>query len=241
MPQTVNDLLRTGFNKYGVALKVIMTEEPVANDNQIIRHVKLSLVRVDTNQVLSDVSFIRPQSTIAVGYSSVNGLVVPGTPVAGQIPDVSAAVTTPDKLSIYWNNGVTWVKVGGVLDLFSQTVKTKSSFLGSFQLRASASATSLTLSQGNVFPRLFTPNDDGFNDRVYFVLENPNNVQVRGEILDLSGRHVANLAPPQATGIGTTLIWDGKDDTGSVVPSGAYMYKLQGEGKTFTGTVAVAR
>lgn len=241
MPESVNDLLRSGFNKYGVTLKILMNEEPVASDNQIIRHIRLSLVRTDNNQVLSDLSFAQPQSIIAVGYNSVNGLVVPGAPVVGQTPDVSAAATTPDKLSIYWNNGVTWVKVGGVLDLFSQTVKTRSSFLGSFQLRASAAATSLSLSQGNVFPRLFTPNNDGFNDRVYFVLENPNNVAVRGEILDLAGRHVANLAPQSGTGIGTTLIWDGKDDTGSVVPSGAYMYKLQGEGKTFTGTVAVAR
>ena len=42
-------------------------------------------------------------------------------------------------------------------------------------------------------------------------------------------------------GIGTTLTWDGKDTSGAVVPSGAYIYRIMGEGKVFTGTVAVAR
>jgi flagellar hook assembly protein FlgD len=35
--------------------------------------------------------------------------------------------------------------------------------------------------------------------------------------------------------------WDGKDFNGGRVPSGAYYYTIQGEGKSFTGTVVVAR
>jgi flagellar hook assembly protein FlgD len=128
------------------------------------------------------------------------------------------------------------------LDLGVQALRTKSSFLGNYQIRGVASATTLTLSQGNVYPRLFTPNGDGLNDRVYFVLENPNDSAVSGEILDKDGRHVRTLPPPNVqSGIGTTLSWDGKDDRGNVVPGGAYIYKIQGEGKSFTGTVGVAR
>jgi gliding motility-associated-like protein len=131
--------------------------------------------------------------------------------------------------------------VGGTVDPASQTVRIKSSFLGNYQLRIAALATSLTLNQANVYPRVFTPNGDGYNDRVYFVLENPNGATVTGEIFDLGGRAVATLMSQAGTGIGTTLIWDGKDSSGAVVPGGAYMYKIKGEGKTFTGTVGVAR
>jgi flagellar hook assembly protein FlgD len=89
---------------------------------------------------------------------------------------------------------------------------------------------------------LFTPNGDGLNDRVYFVFENPNNASVEGEILDKAGRHVRALPPASTqTGIGTTMTWDGKDDHGVTVPGGAYIYKIKGEGKTFTGSVGVAR
>ena len=64
---------------------------------------------------------------------------------------------------------------------------------------------------------------------------------VGGEIFDKEGRHVRNLPAAAGGGIGTTLIWDGKDDRGNVVPGGAYIYKISGEGHSFTGTVGVAR
>lgn len=240
MPQSVNDLLRSAYNKYGVPLTLRMTDEVATNDGVIVRNVRLRLVRIDTGELLSDLAFARPQAVVAVGYNDANGQVssgAPGLSGAAVLPGV-----TPEQLSLYWHNGVTWVRIGGTLDRLGRTVKTKSSFLGSYQLRASANPSTLSLSPGNVYPRLFTPNGDGLNDRVYFVLENPNNVSVSGEIFDKEGRHVRTLPPPTANaGIGTTLIWDGKDDRGNVVPGGAYIYKLSGEGRSFTGTVGVAR
>ena len=57
----------------------------------------------------------------------------------------------------------------------------------------------------------------------------------------MAGRLVKTLpAPDASSGIGTTLIWDGTDNAGAVAPGGAYVYRIKGEGKTFTGTVAVA-
>lgn len=241
MPESVNDLLRSAYNKYGVPLTINLLEEPLTSDNTIIRNVRLQLIRVDTGVVLEDLAFAKPQSVISVGYNTLSGQVARGAPIASGQP-AQATGLTPDQLSLYWFNGVTWVKIGGTLDLNSQSLRTKSSFLGNYQIRGVASATSLALSQGNVYPRLFTPNGDGRNDRVYFVLENPNNVSVSGKIMDKDGRHVRTLPPPATqAGIGTTLSWDGKDDRGNVVPGGAYIYQIQGEGKNFTGTVGVAR
>lgn len=245
MPATISELLRSANNKYGVPLTIGMNEEAIPTNTSVVRTIRLSLIRGDTKQTLDDLAFAEPQATVAVGYRMDNGSVGRGRPSA-QSNAVSASniVTNaqPEDLSMYWHNGVTWVKIGGTLDKSAQTIATKSSFLGAYSLRIVGRAVSLTLEQANVYPRLFTPNDDGFNDRVYFVLENPNDADVSGEIYDMAGRFVATLPPPQAgTGIGTTLIWDGKDSTGTVVPSGTYVYRIKGEGKTFTGTVAVAR
>jgi hypothetical protein len=69
----------------------------------------------------------------------------------------------------------------------------------------------LSLEQANVFPRLFTPNGDGFNDLVYFVLENPNNTDVKGHVFDSAGRSVGMLrSAVGGIGIGTTLTWGWK-------------------------------
>ncbi len=240
MPQTVNDLLRSAYNKYGVPLTIRLSEEPYSGDGGIIRNVRLKLVRVDNGEVLNDLAFAKPQATVAIGYNENNGQVLAGAPGIAGAPPLNNI--TPDQLSMYWFNGVTWVRIGGTLDRVGTNVRTRSSFLGNYQLRASANPSTLSLSAGNVYPRLFSPNGDGLNDRVYFVLENPNNVAVTGEIFDRDGRHVRTLPPPEANaGIGTTLIWDGKDDRGNVVPGGAYIYKLSGEGRSFTGTVGVAR
>ena len=245
MPDSVNDLLRSAFNKYGVTLTLNLVEEPVPNDTNVVRNVRLELVRTDNNQPVDDLAFAKPQATVAVGYNTINGQIGRGAPTQNNPNPSSKGVlsgVTPQDLSLYWFNGVTWVRIGGSLDTLQQVVKTKSSFLGSYQLRAQAGSTSLSLSQGNVYPRLFTPNGDGLNDRVYFVLENPNGSSVAGEILDKEGRHVRALPPSSLqTGIGTTLTWDGKDDHGVVVRGGVYIYKITGEGKTFTGAVGVAR
>jgi gliding motility-associated-like protein len=149
---------------------------------------------------------------------------------------------TPNDLSLYYFNGVTWIKVGGTTDFGLQAVKTRTSYLGLYQLRVSARSSVLNLDTANVFPRVFSPNNDGFNDRVYFVVENPNDAPINGNIYDTNGRHVATLPPPQTSqGIGTTLHWDGKHKNGGRVPAGIYHYKIEGEGRSFTGTVVVAR
>ena len=240
MPSSVNDLLTSANNKYGVPLTVAMTEQPIPSQTELVRHVRFFLVRGDNNQPINDLAFAKPHALVGVAYTTVAGQVVTGAPnaLAAQKYFTSA---TPNDLSLYWFNGVTWVKIGGTLDTVVQAIKTKSSFLGDYQLRVGARATSLNLEQTNVYPRVFTPNSDGFNDLAYFVLENPNNVSVQGEILDLNGRSVKTLSTLANSGIGTTLTWDGTDNAGSVVPAGAYLYRIQGEGKTFTGTVAVAR
>lgn len=100
--------------------------------------------------------------------------------------------------------------------------------------RSSASLGDLTFN--GVFPRIFTPNSDGFNDKAVFHFDNPEQLPVSGHIYDIAGAVVASLP----SGI-DTLMWDGKDSDGRVVPGGIYLYKIEFQGKYLTGTVVVAR
>ena len=86
--------------------------------------------------------------------------------------------------------------------------------------------------------RIFTPNGDGFNDKARFELDNPEQLAVTGEVFDIHGARVASLQPGTSPDV---LLWDGKDSDGQVVAGGIYIYQLEFQGKTATGTVVVAR
>ena len=101
---------------------------------------------------------------------------------------------------------------------------------------ASASLGTLTLTA--VKCRIFTPNGDGANDKARFELDNPEQLPVGGSVFDLSGARVASLQ--QGTNP-DTLLWDGKDVDGQTVAGGIYIYQIEFQGKTATGTVVVAR
>ncbi|MCM2305669.1 MAG: gliding motility-associated C-terminal domain-containing protein, partial [Elusimicrobia bacterium] len=65
----------------------------------------------------------------------------------------------------------------------------------------------------------------------------PRGVQARGRIYDVTGAFVADMVPGL---VPNTVVWDGKMN-GRAATSGVYVYKLEGDGKTYTGTVVVAR
>ena len=74
--------------------------------------------------------------------------------------------------------------------------------------------------------------------------ENPKASTVKGEVFDITGTFISNLTEEQwDAASGWTLSWDGKNDQGSDVPSGIYIYqiRIEAEGKVINGTVVVAR
>ena len=99
------------------------------------------------------------------------------------------------------------------------------------------------------FPDPF-PNARVSTTCIWFDLKNQSNVRI--DILDLRGNHVARITPGRGLGptfppgrygraaVGSDsgcddrLTWDGRDDTGRTVPPGVYLVRFVGDGVTST-------
>ena len=68
--------------------------------------------------------------------------------------------------------------------------------------------------------------------------EDVTGVPIQGEVFDITGVKVGSLKAGPDT---RTLVWDGKNDGGSTVPSGIYVYQISVGGETVNGTVVVSR
>lgn len=91
----------------------------------------------------------------------------------------------------------------------------------------------------DVAPRIVTPDGNAANDAVYFNFDDTlAGLPVETAILDLNGAKVAELRPNANA---TSLLWDGRDDSGRTMPSGIYIYSIKIGKHLATGTVVVAR
>jgi fibronectin type 3 domain-containing protein len=175
-------------------------------------------------------------------FSESGGVPVPSTgpsngfaPLA--VPAAVPAVGVGD-LGMYWYNGLQFMKMYGKIDPVGQTVTVDSPNTGIYQIRAQARAAGAVFDLSNLSSRVITPNGDGLNDTLIFTYDpGPHNVTPAGKIFDLRGAAVADMTPGL---VPNTLTWNGYMN-GLPVHSGAYVYRITGDGKTFTGTIVVAR
>lgn len=185
----------------------------------------VSLANPDGTGVTDSAAFARPEMTVTLEYALLPG-------------------DDPTRVGAFWWNGGRWIKLGRTTAQSAaapRTVAFQSAFPGIYQTRNYATPDDLSLDRASVVPRVFTPNGDGINDAVYFYLENPRLSGIDGRVIDMSGADINRLAPAGDTSAQNVLMWDGRDASGQTVPAGVYIYKIQGEGKIFTGTVVVAK
>jgi hypothetical protein len=145
---------------------------------------------------------------------------------------------TPSNMSVYWFNGVKWVQMYGKLDAASQTMTLQTKFFGKYQMRAVERTGGFSFNMAGVSNRFITPNGDGQNDNVVFNFDNPKGSAVTAKILDMRGRLVVGSLPPGP--VGDSLIWDGKAG-GRPVPGGVYIYQIQAEGQSYSGTLVIIK
>ncbi|MEQ1920076.1 MAG: hypothetical protein ABL955_12840, partial [Elusimicrobiota bacterium] len=172
---------------------------------------------------------------IVLHFETLNG--VPVSPAGAAAAPAEGGISVKN-LGLYWYNGQEFKKVYGVVDPITQTVTVQSPNLGKYQIRALSRADGTTFDLSNISGRAITPNGDGLNDIVIFTYDpGPGNESVSGRIYDVMGAYVSDMT---AGLVPNTLTWNGRSG-GRIVGSGAYVYSIKGGGKTYTGTIVVAR
>jgi gliding motility-associated-like protein len=191
-----------------------------------------------------DVGTLNGRVVKSIEFDAYQGgtLLAPNFAIPGQgnlhMSYQSAGPASPSNMSVYWFNGVAWVQLYGTLDSISQVMNIQTTFIGPYQLRSVERTGGFSFNMAGVSNRFVTPNGDHRNDNVVFTFDNPQNSPVSAKILDLRGRLVASNLPmgPQSN----SLVWDGTGN-GRSVPGGVYVYQIQSEGRTFTGTLVVIK
>ncbi|MFA5859235.1 MAG: hypothetical protein WC955_09225 [Elusimicrobiota bacterium] len=146
------------------------------------------------------------------------------------------------QLSLFWNNGLEWLKLGGKVDKYAQTLEINTLNVGQFQIRTILRADKLTLMR--VVPKIITPNGDNLNDKVFFYLEDPNMLDLAVRIYDVNSAVVADNLEIVTRVKGqalTVLSWNGTDKDENTVAPGTYFYQIISDGKVLNGVIVVAR
>ena len=90
----------------------------------------------------------------------------------------------------------------------------------------------------SVLPNPFTPNGDGYNDFVEFVLPNTQDSGADVQIFSMSSKRVKVLSKELAM----VFRWDGTDSDGNALEPGVYIYLIKANGNQIAnGTITLIR
>ncbi len=230
--RVITPIYRNNVNITGV-------RQPREEGGKVFKSMNVFATNNSNNQLVNTTIFDEPVQ-ISIGYLvDGNGTVSNGAPALAFSQALPAVAAAPTALSIYWFNGGQWIKLGTQFDPANNSASVKSRHLGGYQLRLVSQA---SVQNNSVFPRTITPNGDGANDVAFFFFENKTGAQASGTIYDLRSAKVASVRESNIFVADTSVLtWDGKDDSGAVVPGGVYLYKMEVGGESFTGSVVVAK
>ena len=94
-----------------------------------------------------------------------------------------------------------------------------------------------------VYPRVITPGFSSSNEKAFFDFDYFDDPKPDLKIFDMTGRQVRSILvlEPAATSTGWRVVWDGRDDNGSLVLPGVYIYQWREQNAATTGSIVVAR
>ena len=233
---TVSAMLNAATNGLGGDVRVLSTRRPQDVGGPVFQSVQWTAY---LNGVTELTNFAWPKPVRIVLRFDVDGSGAPTPSTSPYTPSsFGAAAASAQHLGMYWFNGGEFKKMYGKVDTVGQTVSVESPNLGLYQVRSLFRAAGAVFDLSNISGRVLTPNGDGLNDVVIFTYDpGPSNAPVSGRIYDVNGSFVADMVPGL---VPNTITWNGRMN-GRPAASGVYVYRVQGDGKTFTGTVVVAK
>lgn len=86
----------------------------------------------------------------------------------------------------------------------------------------------------SIIPNPLTPNGDGINDTAYFIWPGVQGILITVTIYDMEGIPIRSFE-------GQEPFWDGRDDDGTTVPGGLYVYMAWAGDNRSGGVICVAR
>lgn len=229
IPPTISSILYEETNAFGDDIYFDIVRLTSEETGKTLRSFAFLPKKVLSDEVVTGLLFSRALAEVKISYNVSGGIV--GVPGLAPI----SANQAKDNLALFWFNGVEWIKVGGDVNIQQQTVSLKTKKGGKFQLRQSLKALRFALAK--VYPRIFTPNGDGWNDAVNFMYEG-NDAGITGKVFDINGAFVSDMLRGDTE---YSLKWDGRNGDGKTVSSGIYIYQIEADGKVFNGTVVVAK
>ena len=236
-------------NEFVTGREVIIDTHIDANETQTQYRIgdDNAIVTIPPNALKSDVHLhlerIGRKSAGQIRYRliawNVHGVLVPhltfAAPIELQLPiDPTFPIPSGNMAyTIYHDDGVRKHPIG--TEITSGHLITRVSHTGEFLIIA-APKPSRKITGGWAAPNPFTPNNSGdASDRTIFhVQSEDSDVRFTIEIFDLLGRRIMTLRD----GLN---VWDGKDESGVIVPGGVYIYQIRTEDEVISGTVVVVR
>jgi hypothetical protein len=224
-PSSVSSGLLAENNQWHKNLSLNIIRKQGSEADNILRDYDIKIMDNELNEI-TDFKFNSPL-TIEFNYSTI-------PPVIARKNATSLSFNAKN-LSVYWNNGIEYIKAGGYTDEAKKKFIATAIKQGSFQLRQTNAA--ITFGIASLTPKkVFTPGVAPY-EKMTFIVNNPSGDKVIGKIYDLKGEFVADIkAVSDATNTTVILEWDGAG-----VSKGVYLYQIEAEGKIVNGTIILAK
>ncbi|MFH1368942.1 MAG: fibronectin type III domain-containing protein [Elusimicrobiota bacterium] len=223
LPSDVSKSLLAENNKWNDDLAVEFNRDTGKEAGKTLRVYDLR-IRDSNFTEITDYKFSTPV-TLQFSYSSLSA--APGISFAQGF--------SPGELSVYWHNGVEFIRIGGYMDEIKKRVAIRVTKPGQYQLRQVVRASSFGLASLDP-AKVFTPGTAPY-EKMTFYVDNPTGDKVTGKVFDMRGEFVADLkAVGDMTATTVTLEWDGNG-----ARKGVYIYQIEGDGTAVNGTIILAR
>lgn len=240
LPGSLAKELNSEFNGTSDDYEIVALRQQQNENATTLKSYLFQVQNARTGQVVFGFTFSQPIAEIQVSYA----LSVPTLGLSQRLTLTgntgAEAQAIAQLISLYWFNGGSFIRVGGTVILQNQALAVSAKNLGLYEIRAVSAPQSFGLTRGSPYPRVIAPNASE-NRRVFWFFDNPGDEEIIGTIYDIRGAKVRDLRVDGLSPTSNSLVWDGRDSQGSVVPSGVYIYEIKAGKERVTGTVVVAR